>query len=315
MTNNNKMKIHFTKMHGLGNDFILINCINQAYPSEAKELEDFSKRLCDRRFGIGADQLLLLCLSDKADFKMRILNSDGSEVEMCGNGIRCLAKYIWDRKLSDKDILNIETLAGIVISEKAGDMVRVDMGEPIFEPEKIPVNIQQPVVSSQQSEAKISNLKSQISNPPLPPFSKGWRGGIIDYPLKVDDKEFDITCVSMGNPHAIIVVDDVSSFPVTYYGPMIERHSLFPKKTNVEFIEVPTQKEIKMRVWERGAGETMACGTGASASAVASHVKGLTGKSVIVHLLGGDLLIEWAPNNHIYMIGPAVEVFEGIISN
>lgn len=288
------MKIHFTKMHGLGNDFILINCIDEVCPSD---LETFSRRLCDRRFGIGADQLLLLYPSDKAVFKMRILNADGSEVEMCGNGIRCFAKYIWDRNLSDKDMLDIETIAGIIRPEKAGDLVRVDMGEPIFEPERIPINI------------------TFESNPPLPPFSKGGCGGIIDYPLQIADKEFKITCVSMGNPHAIIVVDDLSSFPVTYYGPMIEKHSLFPKKTNVEFIEVPAGDEIRMRVWERGSGETMACGTGASAVAVASNIKGLSSKNVTVHLLGGDLLIEWAVNNHVYMTGSAVEVFEGIIAN
>jgi diaminopimelate epimerase len=294
------MKIHFTKMHGLGNDFILINCIDEVCPSDP---ETFSRRLCDRRFGIGADQLLLLYPSDKADFKMRILNADGSEVEMCGNGIRCLAKYIWDRNLSDKDILNIETIAGIIRPEKAGDLVRVDMGEPIFEPEKIPVNIQQPESSSQQSAKKLSTLNSQLSTL------------VIDYPLQIGDKEFKITCVSMGNPHAIIVVDDVDSFPVTYYGPMIEKHSLFPKKTNVEFIEVQDNKNIKMRVWERGSGETMACGTGASAVGVASNVKKLTDRNVTVHLLGGDLLIEWAVNNHVYMTGSAAEVFEGIIAN
>ena len=285
------MKIHFTKMHGLGNDFILINCIDEVCPSD---LETFSRRLCDRRFGIGADQLLLLYPSDKADFKMRILNADGSEVEMCGNGTRCLAKYIWDRKLSDKDILSIETIAGIIRPEKAGDLVRVDMGEPIFEPEKIPVEIQ-------QSAGIIANLNPSTV--------------VIDYPLQIADKEFKITCVSMGNPHAIIVVDDIDKFPVTYYGPMIEKHSLFPRKTNVEFIEVTSGDEIRMRVWERGSGETMACGTGASAVAVASNIKGLSNKNVTVHLLGGDLLIEWAVNNHVYMTGSAAEVFEGIMAN
>ncbi|MBM4145628.1 MAG: diaminopimelate epimerase [Nitrospira sp.] len=292
--------MHFTKMHGLGNDFILINCIDEVCPSD---LETFSRRLCDRRFGIGADQLLLLYPSDKADFKMRILNADGSEVEMCGNGIRCLAKYIWDRNLSDKDILNIETIAGIIRPEKAGDLVRVDMGEPIFEPERIPVKIQQPEISGRQSAEKLSTLNSQLSTL------------VIDYPLQIADKEFKITCVSMGNPHAVIVVDDVSHFPVTYYGPMIETHSFFPKRINVEFIEVQDNKNIKIRVWERGSGETMACGTGASAVGVASNVKKLTDKNVTVHLLGGDLLIEWAENNHVYMTGAAVEVFEGIIAN
>lgn len=292
-----KMKMHFTKMQGLGNDFILIDCIREACPSEAKALDALGKRLCDRRLGIGADQLLLLLPSGRADFQMRIFNADGGEVEMCGNGIRCLAKYIWDRNLSDKSVLEIETPAGIIRPEKAGEMVRVDMGEPVFEPARIPVNI------------------TAESNTPLPPFSKGGRGGIIDYPLRVDDKEFHITCVSMGNPHAVIMVEDVSGFPVKYYGPMIEQHPIFPRRVNVEFIEVLTDREIRMRVWERGSGETTACGTGASAVAAAAHLKGLTGRNVTVHLLGGDLSIEWAADNHIYMTGPAVEVFEGAINH
>ena len=299
-------------MHGLCNDFILIDCLKEEFritppqspPPEAdqgwemggylSELGELSKRLCNRRFGIGADQLLLLYPSSIADFKMRIFNADGSEVEMCGNGMRCLAKYIWDRNLSDKNILNIETLAGIIRPEKAGEMVRVDMGGPIFEPEKIPVNILKSKVRSQKSKK---------------------RKLIIDYPLQIGDIEFYISCVSMGNPHTIIVVDDVSNFPVPYYGPLIENHQLFPRKTNVEFIEVLNTSEIKMRVWERGSGETMACGTGASAAAVALNIKGLTGKKVVVHLLGGDLFIEWASDNHVYMTGPAMEVFEGIIEN
>jgi diaminopimelate epimerase len=289
------MKMRFTKMHGLGNDFILMNCIEQACPPADERFRELSKRLCNRRFGIGADQILLLYPSDIADFKMKILNADGGEVEMCGNGIRCVAKYIWDRNLSNKNILNIETLAGIIKPERAGDMVRVDMGEPVFEPAKIPVNTNTP------------------SNPPSLPFSKGEQGGIIDYPLQVADREFRITCVSMGNPHAVIVIDDVSSFPVTHYGPMIESHPFFPGKTNVEFIQALSREEIKMRVWERGSGETMACGTGASAAAVAANIKDLADRNVTVHLLGGDLSIEWASNNHVYMTGPATEVFEGII--
>ena len=231
---------------------------------------------------------------------MRILNADGSEVEMCGNGIRCLAKYIWDRKLSDKKVLAVETLAGIIKPEKAGGMVKVDMGEPIFEPEKIPVNIQEMDSGGPESE-RASNLTSQNSNL------------IMDYPLQVADKEFQVTCLSMGNPHAVIVADDVLKYPVTYYGPMIETHPVFPRRINVEFIEVLSRQEIRMRVWERGAGETMACGTGASAVAVASHIKGLTDRTVTIHLLGGDLFIEWGADNHVYMSGPAVEVFRGAI--
>jgi diaminopimelate epimerase len=254
------MKIHFTKMHGLGNDFILIDCLNKDFRMQNVDFGMLAKQLCNRRFSIGADQVLLLERSSVADFKMRIFNADGSEVEMCGNGTRCLAKYIWDKNLSEKDVLNIETLAGIIKPEKAEDMVKVDMGEPVFEPEKIPVNI-----------------------------------------------------ISMGNPHAVIVVDDLHDFHVTYYGPIIEKLSLFPKRTNVEFIEVINPTEIKMQVWERGSGETMACGTGASAAAVALNVKGLTEKKVVIHLVFGDLVIEWAGNNHVYMTGPAVEVFRGVI--
>lgn len=302
------MKIHFTKMHGLGNDFILVDCITQKCEiqlfndyhyqkggrgEEGLSFAELAKNLCDRRFGIGADQILLLEKSAIADFLMRIFNADGSEVEMCGNGIRCLAKYIWDRNLSNNtNMLKIETLAGIIKPEKAGDMVKVDMGEPFFEPEKIPVKIKKSEVGNQKSEeAKM----------------------VTDYPLQVSDREFKITCVSMGNPHAVIVLENVSDFPVAYYGPQIETHQIFPNRTNVEFIQIINPHEIKMRVWERGAGETMACGTGACAAAVASHLKGLTERILTVHLQGGDLFIEWAGDNHVYMTGPAVEVYKGII--
>ncbi|MDI6745203.1 MAG: diaminopimelate epimerase [Thermodesulfovibrionales bacterium] len=291
------MKINFTKMHGLGNDFILIDCRNLKLRTKNPELRTLAQRLCHRRFGIGADQILLLYPSRTADFKMRIFNADGSEVEMCGNGIRCLAKYIWSRKLSEKTILNIETPAGIIKPQKKGRLVRVDMGEPVFEPKMIPVNI------SSQFGVRSLSLNAQRSTLDARP--------VIDYPLKIEDREFKITCVSMGNPHAVIVVDNVMDFPVTYYGPLLEMHEIFPKRTNVEFIEILNSSEIKMRVWERGAGETMACGTGASAVAVASRLKGLTKKSVTVHLAGGDLLIEWAKDNHVYMTGPAEEVFTG----
>jgi diaminopimelate epimerase len=300
-----QMKMRFTKMHGLGNDFILIDCIREACQSEAGALGAFARRLCHRRLGIGADQLLLLLASGKADFRMRIFNADGSEVEMCGNGIRCLAKYIWDRNLSDKNVLEIETPAGSIRPEKSGDMVRVDMGEPVFESDRIPVDISvdiSSVLDVQSSKGRDSDLKSPVSNP------------IIDYPLKVDDKEFHITCVSMGNPHVVIVVDEISGFPVGHYGPLIERHPIFPRRTNVEFMEVLNGREIRMRVWERGSGETTACGTGASAVAVASHLKGLTERNVTVHLSGGDLYVEWSGDNHIYMTGPAEEVFEGVVN-
>ena len=275
------MKLSFTKMHGNGNDFIVIDCRDKDRDRQLSSVSELSRRLCDRRFGIGADQVLLLYGSDRADFMMRVFNADGTEVEMCGNGIRCFAKYIWDRGLSSKNVLDVETLAGRIRPEKAGDMVKVDMGRPELDGRKIPVSLD---------------------------------GLIKDYPLRIEDREFTITCVSMGNPHAVIVVDDVAKFDVRRYGPPLEIHQLFPKRINVEFIQVVDPKTIKMRVWERGSGETMACGTGACAAAVASNLKGLTEKKVVVQLLGGDLIIELPDDGHVYMTGPAEEVFEGTIS-
>lgn len=285
------MKLSFVKMQGLGNDFILLDGIKNPQLLSI-DLVNISSKLCNRRFGIGADQILLLSASDKADFKMRIFNADGSEVEMCGNGIRCLAKYIWDRGMYNSRILNIETLAGIIRPERVNDLVRVNMERPIFQPERIPVNINSNLLKESHDRRTMA---------------------VIDFPLEIEDREFAITCLSMGNPHAVIFVDKVKDFPVGYYGPRIENHSLFPKRTNVEFVEVVTTSEIRMRVWERGSGETLACGTGASASAVASMIKGLTEQDVTVHLLGGDLQIKWSEEGSVYMTGPAEEVFEGHI--
>lgn len=275
------MNISFVKMQGIGNDFIVIDCRDKAVSRQLSAISKLSRHLCDRRFGIGADQILLLHSSDRADFRMSIFNADGSEVEMCGNGIRCFAKYIWDRKLSSKKMLDIETPAGIIRPEKAGDIVKVDMGIPILEGRQIPVRLD---------------------------------GMIREFPLKIMDKRFTITCVSMGNPHAVIFVEDVAGFDVAKYGPVIERHKLFPKRTNVEFVQVISQGAVQMRVWERGSGETLACGTGASAAAVASNLTGRTRKRVKVRLPGGDLMIELSKNGHVYMAGPAVEVFEGCIN-
>ena len=273
------MKLQFTKMHGLGNDFVLINALHQeALPS----LAPFCKNYSDRRFGIGFDQGLILRPSKSADFKMEIFNADGSQVEMCGNGIRCLAKFIWDRGLSDKRELTIETLAGVIRPVKDGDLIRVDMGEPILNAPSIPVNL---------------------------------AGEVRGYPLKALDREFLITCVSMGNPHAVIFVENLQSFPVEKYGPVIENHPLFPKRINVEFVRVADKGTISVRVWERGAGETLACGTGACASAVAAYINGLADRKVTVHLSGGDLLIHWSDkDNHVYMTGPAVEVYTGEVT-
>ncbi|RJQ44664.1 MAG: diaminopimelate epimerase [Nitrospiraceae bacterium] len=285
------MKLQFTKMHSLGNDFIVID--NR--PAKLRNLPKLARYLCNRRFGVGADQMLLLCSSSVADYKMRIMNADGSEVEMCGNGIRCFGKFIWESAVSNQQSaisrtindtnkkLSIETLGGIKHLRKIGELVEVDMGEPIFDPAQIPL--------------KVSSKSGDI---------------IINYPLKVKDKTLKITCVSMGNPHAVIFVKDVQAVALQKYGPLIEHHRIFPRRINVEFIQVLNKSNIKMRVWERGAGETLACGTGASASAVASILHGLTGRKITVHLPGGKLIINWAAkDNHVYMTGDAVKVFEG----
>ena len=284
-------------MHALGNDFVVIDDRD----SKLKRLPQLSKKICDRRYGIGADQLLLLGTSQKADFRMRIFNSDGSEVEMCGNGIRCLGKYIWDyifrceesvfsRKYCQGiDSVSVETLAGIMKLHKTRNLFRVDMGEPVLKPELIPVNI--------------SKLPKKFQ-----------KANIVKHSLKAGNKTFKINCVSMGNPHAVIVVKNVDSVDLGTYGRLIENHAFFPNRTNVEFIQVLDQSNIKMRVWERGAGETLACGTGASASAVASAQLGLTERKVTMHLPGGKLTIQWSEkDNHVYMTGPAETVFFGRI--
>ena len=273
--------IKFTKMQGLGNDYVYMDAIHQNIENEST----LAKFVSNRNFGIGSDGLILICKSKIADFKMRMFNSDGSEAEMCGNGIRCVGKFVYDKGLTQKTKVTIETLAGIKIlnlNVKEGKVqtVRVDMGEPILDPKKIPVIA---------DENPVKSLR-----------------------LKADDKDFEFTCVSMGNPHAITVIENVKDFDVEKYGKVLEIDKVFPNKTNVEFIEIVDKKNIKMRVWERGAGETLACGTGACASTVACVLNELTDNKVNVELLGGVLEIEWnKKDNHIYMTGPAVTVFEG----
>lgn len=273
--------IKFTKMHGLGNDYVYIDAINQKIENESS----LAKFVSNRHFGIGSDGLILICKSDIADFKMRMFNSDGSEAEMCGNGIRCVGKFVYDKGLTDKTTVKIETLAGIktlVLNTKDGkvETARVDMGEPILEAEKIPVI---------SKEHPVKNLE-----------------------LEAENEKFKFTCVSMGNPHAITIVENTKEFDVEKYGKILEVDKAFPKKANIEFAQIIDKENIKMRVWERGAGETLACGTGACATAVACNLNGLTGKKVNIELLGGTLNIEWnEKDNHVYMTGPAVTVFDG----
>ncbi len=250
--------IKFTKMHGLGNDYVYMDAIHQTIENESS----LAQFVSNRHFGIGSDGLILICQSDVADFKMRMFNADGSEAEMCGNGIRCVGKFVYDKGLIDKTTVTIETLAGIktlALNVKDGkvETVKVDMGEPIFAPEKIPV---------MAIEEPVKNLK-----------------------VKALDKEFKFTCVSVGNPHAITIVEEIKNFEVEKYGKILEVASAFPSKTNVEFVEIQDEEHIKMRVWERGSGETLACGTGACATAVACNLNELTKRHVWIELLRRDI--------------------------
>lgn len=285
------MKLNFTKMEGLGNDYVYVNCFkeNVENPSE------LSKRVSDRHFGIGSDGLILIKPSQVADFTMEMYNADGSQSEMCGNGIRCVGKYVYDYGLTDKEEISVETLAGIkylkfVIEKKDAEdrgtvaMVTVNMGEPIFTPTEVPVAIDEDLDK------------------------------VVDYPVTIDGTSYNITCVSMGNPHCITYVEDTDSFPLEEIGPKFESSSLFPRRVNAEFVQVVSRDYLKMRVWERGSGETLACGTGTCATVVASILNGLTDDEVTVRLLGGELIIKWdRETNLVYMTGPARVVFDGVI--
>jgi diaminopimelate epimerase len=267
-------KLAFTKMHGCGNDFIVVDCLG----GPVADLEKVAKRLSHRRFGVGADQLLTVSRSKIADFKMEIYNADGSQVEMCGNGIRCFAKYVYERGLTSKKELAVETLAGVIRPRIVGDQVEVDMGEPILDGRKIPVNAD---------------------------------GKILNHPLEVKGSVYQITCVSMGNPHCVVYVDDLDRLDLPAIGPSFEHHPFFPKRVNTEFVRILKPDEVRMRVWERGAGETWACGTGACAVTVAGVLTGRTARKMTLHLMGGDLAVEWRDDNRVYMTGGAEEVFSG----
>lgn len=271
----------FTKLHGCGNGYIYVNLFEEKLENPA----EMSIKVSDPHFGIGSDGLITIGPSEVADFAMRIYNADGSEAEMCGNGIRCVGKYVYDHGLTDKTEIAVESGAGIkylslnVVDGKVAT-VCVDMGEPIFAPEDIPV------------------------------VAEG--DNVIDEPITVGGKNWEMTCVSMGNPHAVVFVDDVKSFELEKYGPLFENHERFPKRTNTEFVHVISRTEADMRVWERGSAETWACGTGTCATVVACILKGLTDREVLVHLVGGDLSIRWdEETNHVFMTGPATEVFSG----
>lgn len=275
--------LKFTKMHGAGNDYIYVNGLTE----NIENASQLAISLSNRNFGIGSDGLVLILPSDSCDFRMQMFNSDGSEAEMCGNATRCVGKYIYDNKLTNKKEITLETKAGTkYITLLEGDTktrkVTVDMGEPILDPTLIPVNITQ--------------------NP------------VLNYPLNIDGKEWKISCVSMGNPHAVVFTEGIKDFNLPVLGPKFETNPIFSRKTNTEFIEVVDRNTLNMRVWERGAGETLACGTGACAAAVAAILNNHCDRKIKIHLLGGDLDIEWREsNNHVYMTGEAVTVFEGTI--
>lgn len=273
----------FTKMHGCGNDYVYVNCFKEKVENPG----EVSIKVSDRHFGIGSDGLILICPSEIADFRMKMYNSDGSEGAMCGNGVRCIAKYVYDYGLTDKTFISLETKAGIkyldlTVEDGKVTMVKVDMGAPITNPADIPA----------------------VSDKEI----------IVSEPIVVDGKEYKITCVSMGNPHGVVFVDDTNQIEIEKIGPKFEHHEMFPDRTNTEFIQVVDRGHIKMRVWERGAGETLACGTGTCASVYACILNGYTDSSVDVELLGGTIHIDYdEEKNTIFMTGPAAVAFDGEI--
>lgn len=273
--------MRFTKMHGAGNDYVYVNCFDEPFPENPAEL---ARILSDRHFGIGGDGLILICPSEKGHARMRMFNADGSESEMCGNGVRCVAKYVYDHAIARETTLRIETGAGIRSIELEVENGRarratVDMGEPILEAARIPTTL--------------------VGSP------------VVNAPLSVGGRTLEVTCVSMGNPHAVTYVDELSDAWVLGLGPKIETSDVFPKRVNAEFVQVLSPREVRMRVWERGSGETLACGTGACAVCVAGVLSGRTERRIIAHLPGGDLELHWHEDGAVRMTGPAVEVFSG----
>ncbi|MBD5335477.1 MAG: diaminopimelate epimerase [Bacteroides sp.] len=271
----------FTKMHGIGNDYIYINCME----SVPERLPDLAIEMSDRHFGVGGDGIVLICPSEIADFRMRMFNNDGSEARMCGNASRCIAKYVHDHGLTDKQRINLETLSGIKVlslnmnDEGEVESVTVDMGEPELEAASVPV-----VTASEK---------------------------MVEETVETSSGSVKVTAVSMGNPHGVIFVDRIEDVDFDKLGPELEHHPMWPDRANIEFLQILSPSEARMRVWERGTGETLACGTGACASAVAAALTGRCDRKVTIHLRGGDLTIEWCADGHVMMTGSATEVFEG----
>ena len=298
--------MRLTKMHGAGNDYVYVDCFEQTPPERPDEL---ARKISDRHFGVGGDGLILICPSESADARMRIFNADGSEAEMCGNGVRCVAKYVYDHGLCRNDHLRIETGRGVLdleleIADGKVRRVRVDMGEPILEPVRIPVELPRLPDADRIVDFPVDEylpVVGQVDN--LSYLQNGWmdRCGL-------DPR---MTCVSMGNPHAVMYCREVASVPLEWFGPGFERLPIFPQRINVHFVQVESPGEVIMRTWERGSGATLACGTGACAVCVAGVLTGRTDRKLLAHLPGGDLELNWAADNHVHLTGAAVEVFHG----
>lgn len=290
--------MRFTKMHGLGNDYVYVN----GFEEPVDDASGLARLVSDRHFGIGSDGLILVLPSDEADVRMRMFNADGSEAEMCGNGIRCVCKLAHDHDLSRENPMRVQTASGVLTlrytlgGDGKVDQVTVDMGEPILEPARAGVNIPD---------------LTRIVNHSIKTLVK-WPGDLPEGWITRSGLDQRMTCVSMGNPHAVLYCTDAAAVPLERVGPVLEHHHVFPKRVNAHFVQVHNEAEVTMRTWERGSGLTLACGTGASAVCVAGVLTGRSGRKILAHLPGGDLILEWkASDNHVYMTGPATEVFEG----
>lgn len=297
----------FTKMHGAGNDYVYVDCTK----NDLNNPSEIAIKVSDRHFGIGSDGLILIKPSDKADFFMDMYNADGSRGKMCGNGIRCVGKFVYDNKLTDKTTVTIDTLSGVktiklnIGSDGKVESARVNMGAPVLQPSQVPVDITELESYKNMSKEQMQKEKEYVTEP------------VVSEHIKVNDKEYEVTCVSMGNPHAIVYLDNdinIKKFEIEKIGPAFENHKAFPDRINTEFIQVMDKDNLNMRVWERGSGETLACGTGACASLVATVLNGKCNDTATLHLLGGDLKITWdKKDNTVYLEGPAKTVFTGEI--
>ena len=297
----------FTKMHGAGNDYVYVDCTKK----DLNNPSEIAIKVSDRHFGIGSDGLILIKPSDKADFFMDMYNADGSRGKMCGNGIRCVGKFVYDNKLTDKTTVTIDTLSGVktlklnIGKDGKVESARVNMGAPVLQPSQVPVDITGLESYKNMSKEQMRKEKENVTEP------------VVSEHIKVNDKEYEVTCVSMGNPHAIVYLDndiDIKKFEIEKIGPAFENHKAFPDRINTEFIQVLDKDNLNMRVWERGSGETLACGTGACASLVATVLNGKCNDTATLHLLGGNLKITWdKKDNTVYLEGPAKTVFTGEI--